>query len=116
MTPQSDEQDIAQTQALLRSGRTAVFELLEEIEGLKREVQNSSKISDEDARKTLMKLREAINQCIKTENFLNDCRSKQDGLIRGGHAFDLDQYRSEIGRKLDRLRESRSPRAVSEGA
>lgn len=114
MTPVPQEQDIERGAETLATLHDAITDLRREIEGLTKEVQSGGALNETAAKQSLGKLKDLLFQCAKAENYLNDCRSKQDGVARGGYALDLDRARVEIGCKLDRLRRCGRPRTVSE--
>ena len=47
-----------------------------------------------------------FNTCTETEGRLAKARNEKAGIAQNGIAFDLDEARAEIGRKLDRLRDA----------
>ena len=114
MTTVIQDDDITQSTELLQMLRDAISDLRREIEGLTEEAQSDGLINETAAKQSLNRLRELVLQCAKAENFLNDCKSKQSVVAKGGYALDLDRARVEIGCKLDRLRRCGRPRAVPE--
>lgn len=112
MTTKSDDLEVAQAEGLLRSARDAVGDLRREIEEIVARTQDEGTVDPADAKAAVNRLREAVIQCIKTETFLNECRSKQSGARAGSYALDLERARAEIGCKLGRLRQCSGPRAV----
>ncbi|MGC1504862.1 MAG: hypothetical protein WA782_12075 [Sulfitobacter sp.] len=114
MARDTQDQDIARGSELLASVHDAITDLRQEIEGLSQQAQSEKTIDETAAKQSLSKLRDLVMQCIKAENYLNECKSKQDGIAREGYALDLDRARIEIGCKLDRLRRCGRPRAVPE--
>ncbi|WP_386626987.1 hypothetical protein [Sulfitobacter geojensis] len=109
---QDQNQDVARGSELLASLHDAITDLRQEIEGLAQQRQSENTIDETAAKQSLGKLRELVTQCAKAENYLNECKSKQAGIAKGGYALDLDRARVEIGCKLDRLRRCGRPRAV----
>ncbi|MDG1170329.1 MAG: hypothetical protein P8N14_14120 [Sulfitobacter sp.] len=114
MTIATQEQDIIRGAELLGSLHDAIIDLRREIEGLTQQAQSATKVDETAAKQSLTRLKDLVTHCAKAENFLNECRSKQAGIARGGYALDLDRARVEIGCKLDRLRRCGRPRAVPE--
>ncbi|GAA6177918.1 hypothetical protein [Sulfitobacter pacificus] len=114
MAIDTQDQDIARGSELLVSVHDAITDLRREIEGLTQQAQSENNMSETAAKQSLGKLKDLVMQCVKAENYLNECKSKQDGVARGGYALDLDRARVEIGCKLDRLRRCGRPRAVPE--
>jgi hypothetical protein len=114
MTMITPEEEIAQAAELLNVLYDAIRTLRREIEGLANAVQSGEGINETAASQTLRNAPALLMQCVKAENFLNECRSKQAGIARGGYALDLDRARDDIGRKLDRLRRCYRPGAVPE--
>lgn len=53
------------------------------------------------------------HNCIDTENRLGECKARKLGIAQNGVAFNLDEAKAEIGRKLDRLRAAACAEDVS---
>ncbi len=104
------EQVIAASEELLSSLKSAIGDLSREIEGLKSQAQSGEEITETATSKAVGKIAGMVGTCIKVENYLNECRDRQAGIARGGYALDLEQARTEIGCKLDKLRCSLYPK------
>lgn len=114
MTLVTQEQDIERGAEILATLQDAITDLRREIEGLTTKAQSEGKLNETAAKQSLSKLRDIVTQCAKAETYLNECKSKQDGIARGGYALDLDRARVDIGCKLDRLRRCGRARRISE--
>ncbi|WP_259987047.1 hypothetical protein [Sulfitobacter sp. S190] len=112
LTPAHADAELAETEELFLSVRRALADLRVELESLKQRAQAGEEINGTAASKTIASVGDAVGRCQKAELLLNDCRNKQAGIARGGHALDLDRARADIGCKLDRLRCTADPGGV----
>ena len=92
----------------------AIRALRQQIEGQTRQLQSGEQIDETATARSLRNLRGLVAECAKAENYLNECKSREAGIARGGYALDLERARAEIGCKLDRLRRCCDPGPVSE--
>lgn len=114
ITPAYHADELSHAEALYASLKVRLIELREQLEDLKQRVSAGEEMNVTEASKTLSQIGEVIGRCHKAELIVYDCRNKQAGIARGGHALDLDRARIEIGCKLDRLRCSIGSGEVSE--
>ncbi|MEM9968307.1 MAG: hypothetical protein AAF755_09425 [Pseudomonadota bacterium] len=104
MTIITPEGEVARAAEVLSALHRAIHTLRRELEGLADAVQSGDDINEAEAAKSLRTALGLVMQCLKAETYLNECRSKQAGIAKGGRALDLGKARDDIGRKLDRLR------------
>ncbi|UWR13242.1 hypothetical protein K3753_11485 [Sulfitobacter mediterraneus] len=104
MTVITPDEEIAHGVEILDALRAAIRVLRQEIEGQTQTARSGEDIDKTQMAKQLRDMQGLVTQCTKAEMFLNDCRNRQAGIARAGHALDLEQARADIGCKLDRLR------------
>ncbi|MEM1350725.1 MAG: hypothetical protein AAGF27_00185 [Pseudomonadota bacterium] len=101
LTPEHVE---SETENLLNSLIGSIRDLRTELEQLKTRVRAGEGLEKPENQKKVASAAALLKTCQEVENRLVECRRKSAGITKGGYALDLDRARSEIGRKLDRLR------------
>lgn len=89
--------------ALLDDTRDALRLLREEI-AIYRDKLAAADADAGTAAPDVRRLNGLFATCTETENRIAKARNEKAGIAQNGIAFDLEEARTEIGRKLDRLR------------
>ena len=84
MTTVIQDQDIARGKEVLDALCEAITDLRREIEGLTQDARSGGTVNDAAAKQALGRLRDLTYSCVRAENYLNECRSKQSGIAKGG--------------------------------
>ena len=104
MTLLTPEHVASEAENLLNSVIGSIKDLRQEIEDLKEKVRSGEALEKTESSNKMTNTLSLLKTRQEVENRLVECRSKSAGIAKGGYALDLEQARSEIGCKLDRLR------------
>ena len=110
-TPDADDFGLDE---LFGSVQSQIKELREDLETIKEEARAGEEFKTTTVKETLVRLKGLVSQCSGLEKTLAECRQKQFGGAGGGYVLDLEAAKREIGSALDRIRDRRDTKAVSE--
>lgn len=108
------EEHVSQTAELLQSLHSSIRRLRQNAETMCNDLANGADADTAQATRQIASVEGLIRICQKVESSLVEQYHKQTGSGPAGAAFDLDEVRSEIGRRLDRLRATGGEDQVSE--
>ncbi|MAY85612.1 hypothetical protein [Arenibacterium halophilum] len=107
-------EQMSRTAELLRSLQDSVRRVRQQAEALCQNLQAGDETEVGTASKQIAAVEGLIRTCQKVEASLVEQYRSQAGIAKGGYALDLANARSEIGSRLDRLRESSDADEISE--
>lgn len=90
---------------LLESLHRAVLELRQQAEDLKTALQAGEEVDPAAMKLSSAAVNSLVRECQKVETCFVERELRQQGIVQGGYALDLDAARFEIGCRLDRLRQ-----------
>lgn len=100
----SDEERTAE--AILARAEEHYIAVLEDLDAVRLYYKDRSELSEAELKRVLTEYRRATQTLFDERKRLEDFRKRQSGIVHD-YAIDFDAARSEIGRRLDRLRAAR---------
>ncbi|SFT44704.1 hypothetical protein SAMN05216236_10239 [Sedimentitalea nanhaiensis] len=104
MTLITPEERILRTAELFQSVEKTLIRLRQQAEDLRKQLAAGEETDLVDGSKQVAAVERLIGACQKVEMSLVEQQRKQEGIVRGGYALDMDAARIEIGCRLARLK------------
>ncbi len=104
MTLITPEERVLRTAELFQSVEESLRKLRQQAEDLCRQLEAGEETDLIDGSKRVAAVERLIGACQKVETNLVEQQRKQEGIVRGGYALDLDAARTEVGSRLARLK------------
>ncbi|MBK0327004.1 hypothetical protein I5535_06805 [Rhodobacteraceae bacterium F11138] len=104
MTLITPEERVLRTAELFQSVEDSLRKLRQQAEDLYAQLKAGEETDLVDGSKRVAAVERLIGTCQKVETSLVEQQRKQEGIVRGGYALDMDAARAEIGCRLARLR------------
>lgn len=114
MNPVTPEEHVSQTAELLQSLHGSIRRLRQNTEAMCQDLMTGTDADTAQVARQIASVEGLIRICQKVESNLVEQYRKQTGSGPDGAAFDLEEVKSEIGRRLDRLRAASGQGEISE--
>lgn len=98
-----DDDGHADERCVLDMAEGQFAELLSALEDMKGRVQAGEPVADSEVKQRVSAVQRAMDHVFSERKRLDEVRRKRAGIVHD-YAIDFDAARTEIGRRLDRLR------------
>ena len=107
----SDEERTAE--AILARAEAHCEGMLDDLEAVRLYYKDKTELPEAELRRVLINVQKSVQTVFDERKRLDELRKRQSGIVHD-YALDFDAVRSEIGRRLDRLRLTGDPGEISE--
>lgn len=114
MTTITHEAQITHVADLLGSLKDSVWDLRKTAQRLVQQIEAGEHAEIGSGSKELSQSKGLVAVCQKMEAHLAELETQRDGTGQGGYALDLHEAASEVGRRLDRIRDDGGAGRVSD--